>query len=68
MYIEVTDEEFFLLRVAVDAAKDKFKEYANNAGHEEDEDIDNQYYLKYLDLQKKFPSPDDDSYGITKES
>jgi hypothetical protein len=64
---ELTDEEFFLLRVSVDQSVRDFKRYADESPHEEDQMTDNMYAVKYMDLQKKFPSVDNMLFSLDEE-
>jgi hypothetical protein len=54
-YVELTDEEFDLVCMAVDTAVSTLAEA--DSEHDEDQMIDNKYYLLYKDLQKIFPEP-----------
>jgi hypothetical protein len=56
MQIELTEEEFELICMAVDNAAHTLGE-ASTQEDEEDAMIDNKYYLLYIELQKKFPAP-----------
>jgi hypothetical protein len=55
--VELSDEEFELVCISIDSSIDLFRNASDNAPNEEDARVDNEYYLKYRDFQKKFPEP-----------
>lgn len=65
--VELTEREFFLIRMSLADTKRDFESYSGKETHDEDAMFDNQVILEIAELQQKFPDPDDDEYYLEGE-